>query len=598
MGRPPKCNCRCSSSSRSSSSSGDCRIDGCNLILPIGYDLDAGTVSGEGCCCGNIGGSHVLLHRSRVAQYFIDSGAPGGGRLVRLRGVAEGCLYLSVDMTDYSIPGGDFCPLCSNKDDFAIENPIAVDGATYRVASTVIPEDDPCGCDTGATVFLANSAIGGPTMIVQSVWQVEPSYVESGGGHYVRFTARAYTNSISSSVAPLVIAEYKSELIEIGSDLDTRELGEIELELQGDPDDCDMPSTITVAAISPEDIESRDILDGTDGCGGKYTTCCERWGKQVEIEVYPLQCEAPAEKFLLTEVDPPEKPRRWTGTAALSCGDTYEVDFRCDSDEDDCEDQFQLEFLPDCGDEEPLQATITDCQCGTTPPTFFYNATGSAEGCKCCEPSAECPICTRATKKDQYVVTMSGFSGSCPAGGICDDVTPFNGTFVLSPTSACIYEYVIPGTSLTITLSFSAGRVQVALTCGGVFMFTYRLNVPSGERPINCCDVTVPWLESQCWPASPTHPMSIHVGCEIPTSEEPLMLAMADGSSKTVLSATSAVSAESVKTQEAKPKKKGGCGCAERKKWLNEKIPGAGDLVEKITEATGIKAAVDKWYGH
>lgn len=41
-----------------------------------------------------------------------------------------------------------------------------------------------------------------------------------------------------------------------------------------------------------------------------------------------------------------------------------------------------------------------------------------------------------------------------------------------------------------------------------------------------------------------------------------------------------------------------GCGCAERKKWLNEKIPGAGDLVEKITTATGIKAAVDKWYGH
>ena len=34
------------------------------------------------------------------------------------------------------------------------------------------------------------------------------------------------------------------------------------------------------------------------------------------------------------------------------------------------------------------------------------------------------------------------------------------------------------------------------------------------------------------------------------------------------------------------------CGCEERKRWLNNLIPGAGDLVEAITTATGIKRLV------
>lgn len=55
-----------------------------------------------------------------------------------------------------------------------------------------------------------------------------------------------------------------------------------------------------------------------------------------------------------------------------------------------------------------------------------------------------------------------------------------------------------------------------------------------------------------------------------------------------------------VPTQEAtgavKPKKKGGCGCHERKEWLNKKIPGSGDLVEKVTTVTGIKGLVDFYF--
>lgn len=34
------------------------------------------------------------------------------------------------------------------------------------------------------------------------------------------------------------------------------------------------------------------------------------------------------------------------------------------------------------------------------------------------------------------------------------------------------------------------------------------------------------------------------------------------------------------------------CGCDKRKAWLNNVIPGAGDLVEAITTATGIKRLV------
>lgn len=40
--------------------------------------------------------------------------------------------------------------------------------------------------------------------------------------------------------------------------------------------------------------------------------------------------------------------------------------------------------------------------------------------------------------------------------------------------------------------------------------------------------------------------------------------------------------------------KKSPCGgCQKRKEWLNKIIPGSGDLVEKITEVTGIKALVE-----
>lgn len=34
------------------------------------------------------------------------------------------------------------------------------------------------------------------------------------------------------------------------------------------------------------------------------------------------------------------------------------------------------------------------------------------------------------------------------------------------------------------------------------------------------------------------------------------------------------------------------CGCDKRKAWLNSVVPGAGDLVEAITTATGIKRLV------
>lgn len=52
-----------------------------------------------------------------------------------------------------------------------------------------------------------------------------------------------------------------------------------------------------------------------------------------------------------------------------------------------------------------------------------------------------------------------------------------------------------------------------------------------------------------------------------------------------------------VKTDEPKKeKKKGGCGCQKRKEWLNKKIPGSGDLVEKVTTVTGIKGLVDFYF--
>lgn len=41
------------------------------------------------------------------------------------------------------------------------------------------------------------------------------------------------------------------------------------------------------------------------------------------------------------------------------------------------------------------------------------------------------------------------------------------------------------------------------------------------------------------------------------------------------------------------PKKETCGGCQKRKEWLNKMIPGSGDLVEKITTATGIKAFVE-----
>ncbi len=40
-------------------------------------------------------------------------------------------------------------------------------------------------------------------------------------------------------------------------------------------------------------------------------------------------------------------------------------------------------------------------------------------------------------------------------------------------------------------------------------------------------------------------------------------------------------------------KKKPCGGCEKRKAWLNSVIPGAGDVVEWVTEATGIKAMVE-----
>ena len=49
---------------------------------------------------------------------------------------------------------------------------------------------------------------------------------------------------------------------------------------------------------------------------------------------------------------------------------------------------------------------------------------------------------------------------------------------------------------------------------------------------------------------------------------------------------TRAVPVQSAATQE-KP-----CGCDKRKAWLNSVVPGAGDLVEAITTATGIKRLV------
>ncbi len=43
-------------------------------------------------------------------------------------------------------------------------------------------------------------------------------------------------------------------------------------------------------------------------------------------------------------------------------------------------------------------------------------------------------------------------------------------------------------------------------------------------------------------------------------------------------------------------KKKRGCGCQSRKEWMNKKIPGSGDLIEKVTTATGIKGLVDFYF--
>lgn len=38
-------------------------------------------------------------------------------------------------------------------------------------------------------------------------------------------------------------------------------------------------------------------------------------------------------------------------------------------------------------------------------------------------------------------------------------------------------------------------------------------------------------------------------------------------------------------------------GCQKRKEWMNSVIPGSGDMVEKITEVTGIKKIADTYFG-
>lgn len=416
-------------------------IEGCGLVLPIGFDLDAGSFGTSGCCCSSIGGQHVLLHGSRVGQYFIDTQGP---RITRLLGTVDGCRYLSVDLNDVSIDGNTACPLCVNADDLNIVNPIITADAVYRVASTTIADTSSgCSCETENYTFQADSQGNG--FIIQSIWQVVPLLVTVGSANYVRFTAYAYNNSTSSDVTPTPIVTYVSDDIPIGSDLDIRNVGEVELTID-DPSSsggyCDFPETITLTPVSADSIQARNILNGTNGCGGEYKSCCERWGSTIDIQVKPLECDIEPEDFVLTEVSPAESPRRWTGTAALSCGDTYQMEFICDSvDGDDCTDQFQLTFTPDCGSTTPIVATITDCECGTEPPTFTYTAARgegeSSDGCSCCSGSP-CSGCSGNTPK-QYQVDANSLSGM---SSVCD-CSELTGTWILEQRedNSCVWEY-------------------------------------------------------------------------------------------------------------------------------------------------------------